>query len=350
MLWNHTNRPRKIRFLLVSIIFILTLSELVTAAIVFKSNRNGFSNIYVMNDDGRHVKQLTHTPFWDTSPRWSPDGKQIAFIRDLRKTTGNGQQADIFIINADGRNERRLTNYIENDADPSWSPDGKQIAFSRDSDIYIMEIATRDIRQLTKNNIDEAYSSAPSWSPDGKQIVHEQVIKGGGRHIYITDVDGKNTRLFLKGKQPHFVGDTVISRFAPQWAPNGQQVMYFEDHLRFEPAATLRLANHLIIVDKHGGNPKIQKIPENWMLGSACWAANGTQILFSASPNRLLGKPILTPLKYDIYRYHISSGEITQITDTPDHKDSAPNWAPHSLSVSPIGKLTTQWGGLKAEK
>ncbi len=330
---------------------ILILTDTSQAIIVFRDSHTGQSEIYIMNDDGKHVQQLNYTPLPEYNPRWSPDGKHITFVRNLGSVAEPRQlqQFDIFIMNADGSNERRLTFHPKNDGFPTWSPDGKHIAFTSTrigrGEIHILEIASGNIRQLTKNEDGNAYSSAPSWSPDGQGIVHEQVITSGGRHIYITDVDGKNTRPFLKGDQPHRVGDTVISKYTPRWSPDGTHVMYFEDHLRFEPAKTVRIANHLIIVDKNGRNPKKLKIPESWWLHSACWAWNGTYILFAGEANGFQNEG---KRNYEIYRYHLLSGEIKQITDTP-HKEYDPHWVPGTLFVSPEGKLNVQWGKMKED-
>ena len=327
---------------------ILTLPNIVTATIVFRASPTGRSDIYVMNDDGSRVRQLTNTLISEYNPLLSPDRKHILFRRDLG---GGGQQLDIFIMDADGSNERRLTFHPKNDGRPTWSPDGQHIAFSSsrsgNREIHIMEITSRTIRQLTKNEAGEAYASVPNWSPDGQHIVHEQILTGGGRHIYITDVNGKKTRPFLNGPQPHLNGDVVISKYSPRWSPNGQHVMYYEAHLRFEPARVVRLANHLIIVDKHGRNPKQLNIPKDWRIHSAHWAGNGTEILFSAEENGLQN---LTNLRnYDIYRYHNSSGKITQITDTP-HKEFDPHWVSGALPVSLKGKQAKQWAEIKVEK
>jgi dipeptidyl aminopeptidase/acylaminoacyl peptidase len=55
------------------------------------------------------------------SSDWSPDGREIAFVRRMRG------QRDIFVMNADGSNKRRVTNDSFYNSDPDWSPDGRRI-------------------------------------------------------------------------------------------------------------------------------------------------------------------------------------------------------------------------------
>ena len=57
------------------------------------------------------------------APAWSPDGRKIAFVSDR---DGN---SEIYVMNADGSGQRRLTRNPAYDADPAWSPDGRTIAF-----------------------------------------------------------------------------------------------------------------------------------------------------------------------------------------------------------------------------
>ncbi len=351
MLSRYTHWKFNILFLMLSILVQIGASH---AVIVFRASPTGRSDIYIMNDDGSNVRQLMNTPVSEYRPRWSPDGNYITFERNLGPTAENpnAQQYDIFIMDADGSNERRLTHHPVNDGFHTWSPEGRHLAFSSSRggwpEIYIIELSTGNIRQLTENVDNDAFSSRPSWSPDGRHIVHEQVITGGGRHIYITDVVGKNTRPFLNGPQPHLIGDTVISKYAPRWSPDGKHVMYYESHKRYEKDRVVRLANHLIVVDKNGGNPQKLNIPKDWWLStSACWAADSTEILFSAD---LTGWDTPAKLRnYDIYRYKISTGKWTQVTDTP-HREFDPHWLLGTFSVSPEGKLEVEWGEIKAEK
>ena len=74
-----------------------------------------------MDADGGNRRNLTRSPAHDGGPAWSPDGQQIAFVRDQQ----------IQKMNADGSAQRRLTRSDNPEQSPAWSPDGKRIAFVR---------------------------------------------------------------------------------------------------------------------------------------------------------------------------------------------------------------------------
>ncbi len=73
--------------ILVVVFLLLLLQQTPHAKIVFNSRRSDgrTRQLYVMDDNGRNVHRLTHSEFFDSDPRWFPDGKQILFVRDLSK-------------------------------------------------------------------------------------------------------------------------------------------------------------------------------------------------------------------------------------------------------------------------
>src|SRR6476659_3848947 len=117
--------------------------------IAFASNRDGKTEIYIMDADGSNVSRLTNNSTDDDFPRWSPDGRRILFHSNR---DGNGET---YVMNADGANQTRLTIDTADDRGASWSPDGKRIAFASNRgntnpynfDIFVMDADGSNVRK-----------------------------------------------------------------------------------------------------------------------------------------------------------------------------------------------------------
>lgn len=113
----------------------------------------------IMTLDNGETTQLTNHGF-AIQPNWSPDGSQIAFVgRFVTDTSGT----QIYVFDLDSEERQALTAFEEgNLASPTWSPDGKMIAFVKDGDIWLLQVETRELMQLTHTPEEE---SAPVWHP-----------------------------------------------------------------------------------------------------------------------------------------------------------------------------------------
>jgi serine/threonine protein kinase len=117
--------------------------------------------------DGTQKLQLVFPPMQAYLPRWSPDGKQIAFFGHPP-----GEPWQIYIVPAEGGSPELIYRSATNSADPSWSPDGKSLAFGENSlnnqgsAVYVLDLKTRKASKLAGS--DGLYS--PRWSPDGRYI------------------------------------------------------------------------------------------------------------------------------------------------------------------------------------
>ena len=200
------------------------------------------TNIWVLDVKSKTSKQYTFGTV-NTNPSWSPDGRTIAFI------SKRSDQKQIYLIPIDGGEAQQLTNLpLGAGSTPVWSPDGSQIAFSASSlekkpdvnkpyrykrdfyrfdgsgnvdhfrqDIYIITIATKEIKQITS---DDKHHSDPRWSPDGSML------------LWLTNFSSVGTDVF----EPNFsiYKDDKVTTYLEEWGSSGLAEWVTNDSIVFQ--------------------------------------------------------------------------------------------------------------------
>lgn len=164
--------------------------------LAFYTHRDEPAQIYVMNDDGTNIKNLSNNKARESDPDWSIQD-QITFQSNV---AGN---EDVWVMNGDGSHRKNLTKHKATDHFGDWSPDGEFIVFSSDrdgdEDLYIMRKDGSDVRQLTNG---EGVDHWPLWSPDGKTITFARVINEWGT-VYTIKPDGTGETSLTERRSYH---------------------------------------------------------------------------------------------------------------------------------------------------
>jgi TolB protein len=177
--------------------------------IVFTSMRNGDPEIYVMDIDGKNQTRLTFEKGYDGGPFFSQDGSKIVFrasrpktekeLADYNDLVENGlvrpSALEIYVMDADGKNMKQVTNFGKASFAPFFHPSMEKIIFSsnvnsetgRDFDLYMINIDGTGFEQITFN---KSFDGFPMFTKDGKRLIFASNRfnkKKGDTNIFIAD-------------------------------------------------------------------------------------------------------------------------------------------------------------------
>jgi len=257
-----------------------------TVSALDSAKDRGGSDLWMASWDGAHNIQLTTDAEGESTPRWSPDGKYLAFLSSRRDAHHRTQ---LWLLDRRGGEAERVTDVKGGLEDYAWSPDGTRLVlaigdpdpsegaasdsakvspqpividryhFKSDADgylehqrthLYLFDLATKRLDTLTMGDFDD---EDPAWSPDGKSIAFASKREG-------TDPDRTdNSDIYVVEAHPGAVAHRLTAWSGPDagplsWSPDGKWIAYLQGS---ETRFSAYNQDVLALVPAAGGTPRI---------------------------------------------------------------------------------------------
>lgn len=164
------------------------------------------------------VLRQTDNPI--ATPSWSNDGRYIVY------SSYSGGSMGVYTLEIATGKVTRITNYKGINSSPSFSPDGKEIAlalskgYSDQTNIYIMNLSTKALKRITINGI----NTAPKFSPNGQSIVFTS-DREGRPNIYVASVNSKYP-------QSSILSTKIHQAYEPNYTPDGKNIVFMNQSSR----------------------------------------------------------------------------------------------------------------------
>lgn len=253
------------------------------------------SHIWRVKSDGSGTAQVTSGTDGESSPRWSPDGKWIAF---LAKRSGD-EATQIYLMAADGGEGRRLTTHDTAVADITWAPGGASIFFAApdpltkehktkdkakddvyafDEDYQLRHLWNVDVKGGRETRITSGEYSISSYdvSRDGKRIAHHRAPNplfgySDQGEVWVMDADGRNAVQITKN---------TIPESSATLSPDGAELVFVANaNERFETYYN----DNIFLVPAGGGAARDLTKEFPYEMSSVAWARDGKSLYFVAN-------------------------------------------------------------------